>query len=64
MADVIPFPTGPDALQDLDLFTAVDVAIRDLRDIARQCGDCSASARADECGRMLEQALRMALCHE
>ena len=64
MADVIPFPTGPDALQDLDLFTAVDVAIRDLRDIGRQCGDSSASARADECRRMLERALRAALCGE
>ena len=61
MAHVIPFPTGPEALEEIDLFTAVDVAIRDLRDIARQCADETASTRASECERMLQRALNTAL---
>ena len=58
MSNVIQFrkrpvePTEP----EIDIFTAVDAAIRDLRDIARGC-DAPARAQADECRRMLERAL-------
>ena len=58
MSNVIHFrprassPTEP----DIDIFTAVDAAIRDLRDIARGC-DGPARAQAEECRRMLERAL-------
>ena len=41
---------------DIDIFTAVDAAIRDLRDIASGC-DAPARAQAEECRRMLERAL-------
>jgi hypothetical protein len=60
MADVIPFPTRPADL-DVDLLTAVDAAIRDLRDILRHWGDEAARVQADECRRMLEEAYRRSL---
>lgn len=40
---------------DIDLLTAVDAAIRDLRDIAQGC-DVKLREQADECRRMLERA--------
>ena len=53
MSNVIQFP-GPEP--ELDLFIAVEFAIRDLRDIA---GNTWGQTRlqADECRRMLERAL-------
>jgi len=58
VSNVIPFkkPEPEPALTtDIDLFTAVDAAIRDLRDIARGC-DARVREQADECRRMLERA--------
>jgi hypothetical protein len=59
MPNVIPFrrravPPPPDDL-DIDLHTAVDVAIRDLRDIAERCDEAGRQL-AEECRRMLERA--------
>lgn len=63
MSNVIPFrkrvaPAAPPT--DIDLFTAVDAAIRDLRDIA-QYGDPRMREQADECRRMLERAFHAAV---
>lgn len=41
---------------EIDIFTAVDVAIRDLRDITRQWGEPAALAQAEACRAMLERA--------
>ena len=58
MSNVIPFrkpEPKPAATSDIDLLTAVDAAIRDLRDIAGGC-DGKVREQADECRRMLERA--------
>lgn len=63
MSNVIPFPARPIDQQDelrIDLLTAVDVAIRDLRDIAHG-GGVKIRERALECMQMLETALHDAL---
>lgn len=63
MSNVIPFPVRKIEEQDelrIDLLTAVDVAIRDLRDIA-QGGGIRIRERALECMQMLETALHDAL---
>jgi hypothetical protein len=63
MAEVIPFPSlvvSPPDDDDIDLLTAVDVAIRDLREIADRW-DQTARAQADECRLMLERAYAAAL---
>jgi hypothetical protein len=63
MSNVIPFkkPEPEPALaSDIDLLTAVDAAIRDLRDIAQGC-DVKAREQADECRRMLEHAYGVAV---
>ncbi|WGD29902.1 hypothetical protein AncyloWKF20_19465 [Ancylobacter sp. WKF20] len=65
MSNVIPFPARvrepePDDF-DIDLFTAVDVAIRDLRDIAQRLrGDVTGQEQAEECMLMLARALESA----
>lgn len=64
MGQVIPFrrnATPPEEEIEIDLLTAVDVAIRDLRDISRRCEQEAARQQADECCRMLERALHAAL---
>lgn len=64
MADVILFRPRcepPEEELHIDLLTAVDAAIRDLREISQQCGE-EASRKADECRRMLEGAYEAALC--
>lgn len=53
--------TTDEAEGEIDLLTAVDVAIRDLRDIARRWGEESARVQADECRRMLERAFQAAV---
>ncbi len=63
MSNVIPFrkkAVEPIPGSEIDLFTAVDAAIRDLRDIA--CG-CHGKLReqADDCRRMLERAFHTAV---
>jgi hypothetical protein len=60
VAEVIPFPTRAEELE-IDLLTAVDAAIRDLRDIVRRWGEEPAREQADECRLMLERAYRAAL---
>lgn len=63
MSNVIPFKTRvsvPPPECDIDIFTAVDAAIRDLRDVAGAC-DGTVRDQVEECRRMLEQALRSAV---
>lgn len=65
MSNVIAFPVRPaepDPYLDIDLYTAVDVAIRDLRDIAtRLRGDDPGREQAEQCLDMLSRALESAL---
>ena len=65
MADIVQFRSKaalaeealePDALE-IDLVTAVDAAIRDLRDIVAAWGADASRLQAEECRRMLERAL-------
>lgn len=65
MAEIIQFPlrrADPDDEEglDIDLLTAVDVAIRDLRDIARALGEDTVREQAEACRRMLERAFNTA----
>jgi hypothetical protein len=43
---------------DCDMLTAVDVAIRDLREILQFWGSEGARVRAQECERMLARVLK------
>jgi hypothetical protein len=62
MAEIIQFPPrAEDEGPDIDLLTAVDAAIRDLRDIAEHWGEEPARRQAEECRRMLEKAFAEAL---
>jgi hypothetical protein len=63
MADIIPFPIRPAYEEDeeIDLLTAVDVAIRDLREIASRWGEESSRRQAEECRLMLERAFNAAV---
>jgi len=45
-----------DDADDIDLITALDVAIRDLRDIAGMCEKPEAREQANACLLMLERA--------
>ena len=63
MSNVILFKKRVPALapeSDIDIFTAVDAAIRDLRDIAHAC-DGPVLDQVEECRRMLERAFRSAV---
>ena len=63
MAKIIQFPPRTaleDEAADIDLLTAVDAAIRDLRDIAAMCAEETARQQAEECRRMLERAFEAA----
>ncbi len=63
MSNVIPFKqrvADPAPEGDIDIFTAVDAAIRDLRDVARGC-DGAVRDQVEECRRMLEQAFHAAV---
>jgi hypothetical protein len=64
MSNVIPFPVRVPAYEaepEIDLCTAVDVAIRDLRDIARRlAADDAGREQATECLNMLARALASA----
>ena len=63
MTNIIPFIKRVAAQAhetEIDLLTAVDAAIRDLRDIARGC-DASARQQANVCRQMLESAFRAAV---
>ena len=64
MAEIIPFRRKAAECEeegDIDLLTAVDAAIRDLRDIAERCGEESARRLAEECRLMLERAFDAAI---
>jgi hypothetical protein len=65
MADVIPFPgRRVDAVEEdceIDLMTAVDAAIRDLRDISLRWGEEASRLQAEACRVMLEKAYDAAL---
>ncbi len=64
MSNVIPFPVRAPAYEpdpEIDCYTAVDVAIRDLRDIARRlAADDAGREQATECLNMLARALASA----
>lgn len=67
MSVIIPFPQRPATPEpgpEIDLLTAVDVAIRDLREIAVLWGQESARRQVDECRAMLEGAFQAALHEE
>ena len=57
MGDVVFFPpkADPEGDFEIDLLTAVDAAIRDLREIGERC-DAIAKRQAEECRLMLERA--------
>jgi hypothetical protein len=60
-ADIIrldDFRAKPDDDEAYDIVTAVDVAIRDLREILQFWGTEGARARAEECERMLNRVFR------
>ena len=60
MAQIIQFVAKADRVEDdaeIDLITAVDVAIRDLRDILAAWGEDAARRQAEDCFHMLQQAL-------
>jgi len=63
MAEIVQFRSRADLAEEtpeIDLVTAVDTAIRDLRDIIARWGDEAARLQADECRQMLERALEAA----
>ncbi len=65
VAEIIPFRNKKKESEEddgaVDLLTAVDAAIRDLRDIAERCGEESSRRLAEECRRMLERAFAAAV---
>jgi hypothetical protein len=64
LADVIPFrprASKPEPTLEIDLLTAVDVAIRDLREISLRWGEEAARRQAEECRIMLEDAFHAAV---
>ena len=63
MSNVIQFrrrDTAQDEAPDVDLLTAVDVAIRDLQDISQGCS-ASVCEQIMQCRRMLERAFNAAV---
>ena len=65
MADIVQFRSRADLAEEavdteIDLITAVDAAIRDLRDIIESWGAEASRVQADECRLMLERALAAA----
>jgi len=59
MAEIIQFRSRVELEEespDIDLLTAVDAAIRDLRDIQTRWGEEAARIQAEECRLMLERA--------
>jgi hypothetical protein len=60
MAEIVQFRSRADLDEealDIDLVTAVDVAIRDLRDIVARWGEETSRLQAEDCREMLERAL-------
>jgi hypothetical protein len=65
VAEIIPFRRKIERIveedSEIDLLTAVDAAIRDLRDISARWGEESSRRLAEECRRMLERAFDAAV---
>ena len=64
MGEIIQFRSKADIAEetgDVDLLTAVDAAIRDLRDIQDRWGEEEARLQAEECQQMLERAFNAAV---
>lgn len=63
MAEIVQFRSRAelDEEDEIDLLTAVDAAIRDLREISARWGEEGARRQAEECRRMLEHAFATAL---
>jgi hypothetical protein len=65
VAEIIPFRRKIERVveeeSEIDLLTAVDAAIRDLRDISARWGEESSRRLAEECRRMLERAFDAAV---
>jgi hypothetical protein len=63
MADIVQFRSRDELAEELeiDLVTAVDAAIRDLREILARWGEDTARTQANECRLMLERALAAAI---
>ena len=61
MAEIITFPVRVASEEDeeIDLLTAVDAAIRDLREIASRWGEETSRVQAEECRAMLERAFKV-----
>lgn len=63
MAEIIPFRPKPKATEEdceIDLVSAVDIAIRDLRDLSRRLRSKASRQQAEDCRQMLERALNAA----
>jgi len=63
MAEIIQFRSKADIAEEsgeIDLVTAVDAAIRDLREISARWGEEEARTQAEECRKMLERAFETA----
>jgi hypothetical protein len=65
MGMVLQFPVAmrrePAWDDEIDLMTAVDVALRDLSDIIRHIGSAAAREQAEACREMLQSAFDNAL---
>jgi hypothetical protein len=61
MGDVLQFPSQDPLKPEIDLLTAVDVVIRDLRDIARNSQDPRVRRQAAEAGLLLGRAYQATL---
>lgn len=64
MAEIVQFRSRADIEEEsgeVDLMTAVDAAIRDLREISAHWGEDGARQQAEDCRRMLEKAFSAAL---
>jgi hypothetical protein len=66
MGNVVQFPVARwcPADDEIDLLTAVDVALRDLTDIIRDFGAPAMREQAEACRQMLQRAFDAALAAE
>jgi len=63
LADIIPFRRRIEPVHEdegIDLLTAVDAAIRDLREISARWGEEASRLQAADCLQMLERAFQAA----
>ena len=64
MADIIPFRRREEVVfddEEIDLLTAVDAAIRDLREISARWEEETSRLQAADCLKMLERAFATAM---